>query len=66
MVNVNCKSMVYMGGFCEGAAGLQTKKIPTLRSGSGVRGNTLAAELVGEGVKNPARWPGGCWIIAAY
>lgn len=37
------------------------KKIPTLRSGSGVWGDGLAAELVGEGIKNPARWPGYLW-----
>lgn len=46
-----------MAGFCDAPAESQAKKIPTLRSGSGIRGDSLAAELVGEGKENPARWP---------
>lgn len=35
-----------MAGFCDASTQSQAKKIPTLRSGSGVRGDSLAAELV--------------------
>jgi hypothetical protein len=55
--------MVYMGGFCEGYAGLQAKKIPTLRPGLGSSGQTLGGDPVG-GYKKPGAEAGfESWLI---
>lgn len=51
-VNDSCKSEVYIAGFCDMSAESQAKKIPTERSGQGVREGDFEANLVGEGTKN--------------
>lgn len=69
MINVNCKSEVYIAGFCDVSAESQAKKSRRKGRDGGVLGVGLAEKLKGEGIKNPAQWPdvfirrGGLFVL---